>query len=76
MRGLQDAARFDPAQYGQKLWRLDVADRAVAQPRKKEWWAPLTIELARKMPIFIGYMPIRISQLLPKLPQLLQILCK
>jgi hypothetical protein len=37
---------------------------------------PLTIELAHKMPIFIGYMPIRISQLLPKLPRLLQILCK
>src|SRR6202789_3638630 len=34
MRGLQDAARFDPAQYGQKLWRRDVADRAVPQPRK------------------------------------------
>jgi hypothetical protein len=32
MRCLRDAERFDPTQYGQELWCLDLADRAVPQP--------------------------------------------
>jgi hypothetical protein len=37
-------------------------------PEHRELVGPLTIELAQKMPVFTGYLPIRISQLPLKLP--------
>jgi hypothetical protein len=57
---------------GSAMGQLDFRRTLLTYTQPDDWLVgPLTIELTRKMPIFIELMPIRKSKLPRKLPRLL-----